>query len=254
MGRVRKAVGRVTEKSAEKRLPKGALKFPFLLQRPKEIDFAEIEGVRKRFGVSDIFRVHGMAFKTGNRTIVVIGPQGVGKSTLLRQVAAKGTATPIEDGEVVLARNASQNEPGFKVIETGRHDFRTHISKISKALRTNVGFGSPYRIQGLSEKAFRRKYAWGKALGSVSELAGRLSYRRKSNEPFSPKSFGLSEVVWIQSRKDKTVPRQVVGKTISKTTKAQIVEELKKAGIRVWTIDSTKPDLKKDIEKMIYQK
>lgn len=252
MGRIRRAVARVTEKSVEKRLPEGALKFPFLLQRPKEVDFAEIEGVRKKFGVSDIFRVHGMAFKAGKRTIVVIGPRGVGKSTLLRALSAKGMATQIEDGEVVLARNTAQNEQGFKLIETGRHELRTHISKISKAVRKSVGFGSPYRIEGLSEKSFRRQYAWGNALGRVSELAGRLSYRRKSRAPFSPKSFGVSEIVWIQTRREKIMPSQIVGNSISKTTNAQIVEELKNAGVKVWTIDSTKPELLREIEKKLF--
>ena len=107
-------------------------------------------------------------------------------------------------------------------------------------------------MAGLSEKAFRRKYAWGHALGRVSELAGRLSYRRKSNKAFSPKAFGLSEIVWIQSPRENILPSQVVGEKISNTTFAKVVEELKKAGIRVWTIDSTKPNLLKDIEKMIF--
>ena len=83
-----------------------------------------------------MFVLHGNALAApGEGAVIVLGPSGVGKSTICASLASLGRAELLEDGLVVVGRRENR----WYVLETGTRGVLSRASRISSLLRRVTG-------------------------------------------------------------------------------------------------------------------
>ena len=102
---------RMIEKKAEEmeELPGSSRRYPrfrFAQSRPSGKEVLKIKGIRKSFGTKDVLHGVDLEIQRGDR-VVIMGPNGIGKSTLLKIVMGKLEA---DAGEVVWGY---ETRPGY---------------------------------------------------------------------------------------------------------------------------------------------
>ncbi len=188
--------------------PDRAIRFPRLvnLDAAKVTDQTapEVESVRQRFGLTDLYLAHGTAFQEGNNTYLITGPPGTGKTHFLNGRRETNGATPLEDGIVLLGRNA---EGKIVLIETGAYPTALGKSRIDQWLRKVTGFSSAYlgKKSDAERKPLKRKEVWIARAGLVLSAL----FLPKDRSSFRPRALPLERWIFLHDPNDRMWTRHI---------------------------------------------
>jgi len=201
-------------RSRQDRLPEGVIRFPHAVVRGEGYDCQEIDEVRRRFNVGDMMLMNATAFEAGGKAVVITGPPGVGKSTLVRQLAEENEVKLMDDGYVLIGFDKDTEQP--KVIDTGLYDMGKRKG-VTLAMHRLFRRSSPYVSyrgdetdsdefeRGIRRLSFSTKMARlaGKAISSV--------IRSPTPETFNPREVELSDVICCTHERDGSKPQMITG-------------------------------------------
>ncbi len=212
--RIEKSVSLAARKQA-----KGAITFQYRMFGPKKIDWNQINSLRNRFNFSDVYLFHGVAMNVGGNAVVVSGPRGMGKTTLLKNLAKSKIASPIEDGLVVVGRSPK----GLFVVETGTYDWRNKRANVKKIFPSQGA--SNFKKNGFKEN-FSPFNTSVFLEGAFSETVANILTRDKSKNDFSSKQLPLKRLIIVPHEKDLHKPIKIVGNSIESINSDNAKEEL----------------------------
>jgi hypothetical protein len=188
----------------ETRLPKAAFKMPFQVGGNRPLDWGQVRRLREGFNIDDLYVVHGTAYRFKGKTAVVMGPQGIGKSTALRALSERGDVEPLEDGYVMIGRDRDILE--FKVVTSGLLDTSRRFSRISKSIRACCGYKSAYSSEG--DGNFDRARFIGASIHKVTNMLGYI-FVRPTGRDGQPKDYPLDRLIHVSHQKDTLTPAKV---------------------------------------------
>ena len=82
-----RAISKKIRATTYSKQPRGALLFPNFAYGPQfEAHANKISELKREMGLSQLYVFHGVAFSKGEQTLVLAGPPGIGKSTLMRKL------------------------------------------------------------------------------------------------------------------------------------------------------------------------
>ncbi len=155
----------------------------------------EIEGIRKKFGLNDLYVVHGFAVQRDGKAYVMSGPPGIGKSTMLAGLMRQG-ARPIDDGFVLLGRKA---DGSHVVVSTGAFEPKRARTLIEQRLRRRYDYKSPFL--DAEEPAEKRRRQRQEAFQTKVAQALTL-FMPTFKEPFTPEEIPLERYALVHHVED----------------------------------------------------
>ena len=176
---------------------------------PDNITPADITLFKKQFGFDDVWIFHGIAMEREEKAILVSGPSGIGKSTLLRKFDSMNMARPVDDGFILIGRN----NDCYYIVESGLYHITRTISIISKWLRILSRHKSPYLNSDCSskmDKAIRR----GQLLHSIAFVIGALVSQNRSSVKVTSSPVRLVKLFLVKHEKDRHPPKRIRGDRI----------------------------------------
>lgn len=161
----------------------------------------------RELGFEDLWIFHGVAIKDrAGRAIVLTGPAGIGKSTLLRKVAGTGLAEPMDDGFVVVAKAGGSH----CVIASGLYPSLRTISILSNWLRIMVGYQSPYFFEK-DQRDFEGAVNKSEMLHNLAVLIGSIIMRDRSSHEWKSVPVRLMKLFLVACQGDRHPPRRICG-------------------------------------------
>ena len=228
----------------EKGLPEGALTFHRQIYAGVGFDRDKVRNAMREFGLEKLIAVHGIALSHNSRTTVIIGPQGIGKSTTLRRAQKDFGAKPIDDGIILLGK---RRNGGLVLIETGTYAFVGARARASKAVRNAVGYSSPFRQEGLSPAEFEQGYEKGKLIDAISTLLFGLSPRVDGRKSAVPKILPLHDVVSVEHPRDPLRLVEVNSSGMLRISNGLFYRDARSHGIRVRRLKSTDGNIERQM-------
>src|SRR5512135_946086 len=89
--------------------------FNKLVFEPDNVDVEDIMPFKKLFEFDDVWIFHGIAMEQEGEAILVSGPSGIGKSTLLRKFTHLNMARPLDDGFILIGKKNAC----YYIVESG---------------------------------------------------------------------------------------------------------------------------------------
>jgi len=182
----------------EKRiLPQGTIRFHANAQRGMEVDWSEVEETRNRFNISDFHAVHGTVMEHYRKAYAIMGPAGVGKSTLADKMRGEGFST-IDDGWFLAGQDRDSGD--LKVVETGYYKLHSRVTRIQKSLRGLMG---GKRIEyDTTNAGFKRRAGLDVIPSKLALVVSKLTARDESEQTFTPRALPLAGVVCLKHKED----------------------------------------------------
>ena len=215
---------RLIEKSiqrATRKQPRDAITFQNRLFRG-QVDVAEVQRIKRLFRFKDIYLFHGIAMKINGSAVILTGPRGAGKTTVMRTLSKKGKATPLDDGIIIVGRNNN----GLFVVESGTFPWRNTIANIKRF--------SPVKGQQISKKGLvqntNRIQQTAIYEGAISETIASLIIRDKSQQTHSPTLTKIGKLIQVSSKVDLHPAMKLQGIRFEPAT------EMDLTGVKVTTI------------------
>jgi len=122
------------ERRKAKAFPPGAVTFHLVAWRGAALVGPNLEQARAffaRFSPEELLVLHGSALEAATGVTLVCGPAGVGKSSILTELEARGVGRLIEDGILLVARRQGR----WELASTGVTEVMRRAARISKRLR-----------------------------------------------------------------------------------------------------------------------
>ena len=191
--------------------PRGAITFQYRIFNGK-VDFEEVNRLRKQFDFGNIYLLHGVAMRVNGHAVILTGPRGSGKTTVMNRLVKKKMAKPIEDGIVIIG----QKNGKFFVVESGTLPWRQTRAKV-KSL-------SPLKGHQISRSGLksRTNFVEQTAIheGAFSEgIASKLT-PDKSSQTHTPKTIPLGKVVRVSTETDLHLPLKINGDKIETSNRS----------------------------------
>jgi hypothetical protein len=176
--------------------------------------------------------VHGLAAEVDGKTTLLMGPHGVGKSTIMRELAAEGRARIIDDGFVVIGRDKDSKD--FHVVSSGLVGVNKRFSDISKVLRSCCGYKSAF----LDGKDFEKRNRRGRRIQQVTNFIGYLVLRPKADAVESVRAK-LERIVLLRHERDTVKPGEISLESYSRMGFDEFMSKV--PGIEAEVIDAPLP-------------
>ena len=187
---------------AVRKQPRGAITFQNRIFNG-QVDIAEVQKIKKMFNFGEIYLLHGTAMRKNGNAVILTGPRGAGKTTVMRNLSKKGKVTPIDDGIIILGRNRN----GLFVVETGTLPWRN--------ARSNVKRFSPIQGHQISRKGLKQKTTaienMARHEGAISETIASFITRDKSSQTFTPIAIPIEKIIQVSSKDDLHLPMKLHG-------------------------------------------
>jgi energy-coupling factor transporter ATP-binding protein EcfA2 len=183
--------------------------FRKLVLEPGVIGAKDITSFTKLFNFNDVWIFHGVAMKQHEKAIVLSGPSGIGKSTLLRKVARMGMAEPMDDGFILVGRAKGC----YHVLEGGLYPTYRTITVISKCLRILSRYQSPYLNidhHHTMAKAIKR----GEMLQNLAVWIGSIVTKNRRSERVISSPVRLAKLFLVTHPNDLIPPKRISGETL----------------------------------------
>ena len=239
MNRIKNALRAFLSRHLRAKFPREALPlFNKLVFEPDNVTVADITSFKKQFGFDDVWIFHGIAMEREGKAIVVSGPPGIGKSTLLRRVTHMNMARPVDDGFILIGRI----EGCYYIVESGLYAALRTISILSKWLRILARHKSPYLscdYQGDMDKATRR----GQLLHNIAFLIGSFVSQNRSSVKVTSNPVRLVKLFLVKHQKDSHLPKRIGGDKIE-TIDAADTEKILREHLSCEVFHSTERGLK----------
>jgi ABC-type branched-subunit amino acid transport system ATPase component len=201
MHKVKRALKEFTSSNLRRKFPRESLSlFNKLALEPNMLTTQDIMTFTKQTKFDDVWIFHGVAIERKGKAIVLAGPPGIGKSTLLRKIVRTGLAEPIDDGNILVGRRNNC----YCVLKSGLYPTLRTISIISRWLRILFGYQSPYLNIDPGDnvlKAMRR----GEMLHNLAVLMGSIVAKSRSSEAVTSTPVRLDKLFLVIHQKDPQV-------------------------------------------------
>lgn len=193
-----------------RKLPReSSLPFRKLALEPGAITADDITSFTKLFNFDDVWIFHGIAIKRRETALILSGPPGIGKSSLLQTIVRAGKAEPIDDGFILVGKaNGS-----YYVLKSGLYPTLKTISVISKWLKVLLRHQSPYLNSGspyVPAKAIKR----GEMVHNLAVLIGSIVTKNRRSERVTSSMVTLRKLFLVAHPSDLYPPRRIRGETI----------------------------------------
>src|SRR4030042_5789782 len=223
---IKNALREFSSRNLRTKLPRDSLPlFNKLVFEPGNVTVADITSFKKQFAFDDAWIFHGIAMERGEKAIVVSGPPGTGKSTLLRKFTRMNTARPVDDGFILIGRSNGS----YYIAESGFYATLRTISILSKWLRILTRYESPYLSSEYlhdMEKAIRR----GQLLHNIAFLIGSLVNKNRSSVKVTSRPLRLVKLFLVKHEKDSHPPKRISGDKIESVDVADTEKIFSKYG------------------------
>lgn len=122
------------EERKRRAVPEGSVTFHLALGNEERLlqHLDEAVELIQRLGLDALHVLHGTAVACRAGALVVTGPPGVGKSTVLRSLAERGVLEILEDGVVLVGQRGDR----WSIIESGVGPLLERMSRTSLLIRT----------------------------------------------------------------------------------------------------------------------
>jgi hypothetical protein len=180
-------------------IPRGAVTFIDDVFSGKEVDWGAVGGIMDRFGLSDIYYLHGVSLQRNGTAYAVVGPPGTGKSTLLDRMAGRGFQ-PVEDGWIILGK--SEGNGGLQVITSGTYSLNSTQSRIHRTLRSCCCIKQAGSIA--SEDGLHAHQGLDLLLGRLAGIVGKLTARHVGGKSFTSEAIPLAGLINLSHPSDET--------------------------------------------------
>lgn len=229
-----------------KRLPKGAMKFPTLIQSKMGFDWNEVKQVMDNCNASELFLFHGNAMKVGSKAVVVTGPQGIGKSSALMSLEGKKLVEPLSDGDAIVAKTPK----GFFVIGSGNYPNEKRYFRIGRVLRGGRLYRSPFASRKTNGLVFWARRKVKTAIARATNTIYVLTLRDKSGQTIKRPLVPLGKIIFIEHENDSKKPNKVNGEKIWEIENEEAKREFQ-GQAKVVAFSSFKKGLQKQLQKEI---
>jgi energy-coupling factor transporter ATP-binding protein EcfA2 len=210
INRMKSALRDFSSGNLREKLPRDALPlFNKLVFEPDNVTVADIISFKKQFAFDDVWIFHGIAMEREGKAIVVSGPPGIGKSTLLRKFVRINIARPVDDGFILIGRTNGC----YYIVESGLYVTLRTISVLSKWLRILTGYESPFLSSDCPhdmEQAIRR----GQFLHNIAFLIGSLVNKNRSSVKVTSRPVRLVKLLMVKHERDSHPPKRIIGDRI----------------------------------------
>ncbi len=207
MNKVKRTLKVIASRNLMAKFPRESLSFfKKLVLEPNMVTTQDIMTFKKQAEFEDVWIFHGIAMERKGKAIVLAGPPGIGKSTLLRKITRAGMAKPIDDGNVVVGRR----DNCYYVLKSGLYSTVRTISIVSKGLRILFRYQSPYLNADPRHnliKAIRR----GEMLHNLAVLTGSIIARNRSSEEVIVNPVRLERLLLVIHQEDPQLSRRMCG-------------------------------------------
>ena len=183
--------------------------FRKLVIEPGAIDAQDITSFTNLFNFDDVWIFHGIVLKHHEKAIVLSGPPGIGKSTLLRKTARMGMAEPMDDGFILVGRANGC----YYVLESGLYTTCRTISVISRWLRILFRYQSPY-LNITHHHTMAKAIKKGEILQNLAVWIGSIVTKNRSSERVISSRVRLSKLFLVTNANDLNPPRRINGETL----------------------------------------
>jgi hypothetical protein len=210
INRIQNALKDLSSENLRTKFPRESLPlFKKLVLEPDNVTVADITPIKKQFAFDDVWIFHGVAMEREGKAIVVSGPSGIGKSTLLRKFAHMKMARPVDDGFIFTGRSNGC----YYIVESGLYAELRTIHILSKWLRILVKYESPYLESDYPsdmDKAIRR----GQLLHNIAVLIGSFIGKNRSSMKGTSSPLKLVKLFLVKHEKDGYPPKRIGGDKI----------------------------------------
>ncbi len=223
----------------EAKYPKGTLVLPRKIRGDLETSL-EIKEFLDRFGFEMGMVLHGVAVEKNGRAVIISGPQGTEKSTVMRKLVNSRIAKPVDDGEVIIGKKGSR----FFVMETGRYPLKRHQSIVSKITRVLTGYKSPYTKH--RPKNFEMLRKQGERKHRNATITASMTAKDRSGENAEQRLVELGNVFLLTHPKETLKPK-VFSRKGKKSIRANRLPKHLNSTVGVEFLPSHKKGLKKTL-------
>ncbi|MBI4361431.1 hypothetical protein HY572_06715 [Candidatus Micrarchaeota archaeon] len=188
------------------KFPPGAIRFQYnvsLGQELTEENRREIQGIKERFDLTDVYVGHGTTIQRNGSAHAILGPPGIGKTRLLKNLEKTGALTGLDDGLIVLGK---MRDGRMVTITTGT--LRTNLRKafVEQKLRGMADYKSPY-LGEPSGRELTTRLKKDAIIARIAQLASLFLW--KDRKPFEPQAIELGNGVYVQHPKNPFAFRHV---------------------------------------------
>jgi hypothetical protein len=190
MNTVKKIVRDFTFRTLMRKFPRSSFPvFKKINLEPDAVKASDVTAFLRHYAFDEAWIFHGIAMEREGKAIVVSGPPGIGKSTLLRKCAGSNMAKPLDDG-FILAGKADNK---YYVVESGLYLSLRTISVLSKFLRIVCRCRVPYR-ETAGHPDMDKALARGQSLSNLAVLLGAVVARDRGSEVVASSPVRLAKL------------------------------------------------------------
>ena len=193
--------------------------FKKLVVEPGAVTAQDILSFTKQFDFDDVWIFHGIALKQNRKAIILSGPSGIGKSSLLRKITRMGMAEPMDDGFILVGRANCH----YYVLESGLYPTVRTISVLSKWLRMLFRYQCPYLNNG-HHRAMVKEIKRGEMLHNIAVLIGSIITKNRSSERVISRPVKLVKLLLVKHPNDCHLPRRICRETIESLNAENVVK------------------------------
>lgn len=191
-----------------------------LATEPGAVTPQDIALFAQQFNFEEVWIFHGIALKRKGRAVILSGPSGIGKSSLLRKIARMKAAEPMDDGFVVAGRDKCH----YYVFESGLYHTVKPIAVASRWLRALFGYRCPYLRWG-NHRGMVRDLKRGETLHNIAVVIGSLIARDRSSETVTSGPVKLTTLLLVEHPDDCHPPRRIGKETMEPVTVPDTVKK-----------------------------
>jgi hypothetical protein len=163
----------------------------------------------RQFGFEEVWIFHGIALKQRGRAVILSGPSGIGKSSLLRKITRMKAAEPMDDGFIV----AGKEDGCYYVFESGLYHTVEPVAVASKWLRTLFRYRCPYLRNG-DRRGMVRDMKKGETLHNIAVVIGSLIAKDRSSGAVTSGPVRLAKLLLVEHPEDCHLPRRIRKETM----------------------------------------
>ncbi len=176
---------------------------------PGAVTLQDVARFAEQFNFEEVWIFHGIALKQKGSAVILSGPSGIGKSSLLRKITRMKAAEPMDDGFIV----AGKVKHDYYVLESGLYHTVKPVAVASRWLRVLFRYRCPYLHNG-HRGDMVRDMKKGETLHNIAVVIGSLIAKDRSSEAVTSTPVRLAKLLLVEHPGDCHLPRRTGKETM----------------------------------------